>query len=279
MQVNNFIQYLENPSALFDVSEKEIKPLLEEFPYCQTGQLMHTVQLNNNNSILFEQQLKKAAAYCTDRNRLFKHIHIEQTLTEKPTPTTPLEVKPVITEVKKEIRIENLDALEKEYLSAAVSTSILLDSENISIEEKEPSSATKTETDTTSEVNLFDENQGHSFSSWLKHYNRGDDLIVGEDNNDQKQISQEVKQDLIDRFIQEDPKIQPKKTNFYSPTNMARMSVVDDSDIVSETLALIYVDQGKYIEAIRSYEKLSLKNQEKSSCFVSQIKILNQKIK
>ncbi len=60
---------------------------------------------------------------------------------------------------------------------------------------------------------------------------------------------------------------------------MARLSVTDDSDMVSETLALIYVEQGNYSNAISTYEKLSLKNPEKRSYFANQIKILKQKIK
>ena len=90
---------------------------------------------------------------------------------------------------------------------------------------------------------------------------------------------QKIKLDLIDKFIQEDPKIKPKKTEFYSPVNMARLSVVDDSPLVSETLALIQVEQGSYEEAIKTYQKLSLKNPEKRSYFANQIKILKQKIK
>lgn len=283
MQINNFINYVEQPQKVEKASEHEIELLLEEFPYCQTGQLMLSIQLKKSNSFLFDQQLKKSAAYCTDRNKLFSHLHSAQENFEKEVVVKEreVEVKPVVSveskiiEQEEKIQVAGMDALEKEYLSAAISSTILLESNEIIIEE-EISSTEETEKSEMQEVNLFDENSGHSFSSWLKHYNGDDDLAV---ENDNTIANQELKQDLIDRFIQEDPKIIPKKTEFYSPTNMARMSVVDDSDIVSETLALIYVDQGKYHEAIRAYEKLSLKNPEKSSYFASQIKVLNQKIK
>ena len=75
MQVNNFIQYLDDPKQLKAVSEAEMLPIIQEFPYCQTGQLMYAIQLNENNSILFAEQLKKAASICSDRHKLFEYIH------------------------------------------------------------------------------------------------------------------------------------------------------------------------------------------------------------
>ena len=75
MQVNNFIQYLDDTAQLKSVTADEMLPIIREFPYCQTGQLMYTIQLNENNSILFEEQLKKTASICSDRNKLFEYIH------------------------------------------------------------------------------------------------------------------------------------------------------------------------------------------------------------
>ncbi|PCI97790.1 MAG: hypothetical protein COB15_07205 [Flavobacteriales bacterium] len=276
MQVNNFIHYLNFPEKLSAVTEEEITHVVKEFPYCQTGQLMYAIQLNANNSILFEEQLKKAASICPDRTKLFEYIQLQKEI-------TPLskEVKEEIITQKKEEGVETktekdsvvaddkfvpvegkdeLDILEKEYLTAAISSTILLESDNAQeeiIEEKE--------------VNLFDDSISHSFSSWLKHYS-------GQEQNADLKEEKELNQDIINKFIQEDPRIKPKKTVFYSPTNMARISVTD-SGVVSETLALIHVDQGNYQEAINAYEKLSLKNPKKSSYFASQIKILKQKLK
>jgi hypothetical protein len=80
---------------------------------------------------------------------------------------------------------------------------------------------------------------------------------------------------LIEKFLHEEPKIDPAKTQFYSPENMARNSVIDHDDIVSETLARVYYDQGHFNRAIRIFEVLSLNFPDKSSYFASLI----QKIK
>jgi len=76
---------------------------------------------------------------------------------------------------------------------------------------------------------------------------------------------------LIDRFIQSDPKISPAKAEFYSPSNVAKLSIVDKEEFVSETLAKIYEKQGYYDKAISVYRKLSLKFPEKNSYFASLI--------
>lgn len=83
--------------------------------------------------------------------------------------------------------------------------------------------------------------------------------------------------DLIDRFIQSEPRIEPNKTKFYSPVNMAKNSLADSGDIVSETLANIYVKQGNFNKAIHAFEKLSLKFPEKSHLFAARIKEIKEK--
>jgi len=178
--------------------------------------------------------------------------------------TKPEEAKEKLTPV---VEADELAALEKGYLTAAISSSILLDADKTVEIPEEKKEVEK-------DVALFDEELTHSFSSWLKHY-RTDGVSLKTELTTKKQVNSE---DIIDRFIQEDPRIKPKKTAFYSPTNMARISVTD-SGIVSETLALIHVDQGSFQDAIDAYEKLILKNPKKRSYFASQIKILKQKLK
>ncbi len=79
------------------------------------------------------------------------------------------------------------------------------------------------------------------------------------------------KNELIQRFIQDEPgAIQADK-----PTELegdiAAGSVKEDDSYITDTLAKIYVKQGLLAKAIYAYEKLSLKYPEKSAYFAAQI--------
>ena len=85
-----------------------------------------------------------------------------------------------------------------------------------------------------------------------------------------------TRKELIDKFIAENPSISRPKAEFYNPISMAQNSIVDNSEIVSETLAKIYFKQGYFDKAIEIYEKLSLNNPEKSVYFAAQIETIKE---
>ncbi len=79
----------------------------------------------------------------------------------------------------------------------------------------------------------------------------------------------EKKFDLIDKFIKNSPKIQ------FSQEQESDSNIIVDKklkdELITETLAKIYVNQKKFKKAIKAYEILSLKYPKKSSFFADQI--------
>ncbi len=77
---------------------------------------------------------------------------------------------------------------------------------------------------------------------------------------------------LIDKFLEAQPKMPPIKEK-ESDSPMESKSMQDDAneEFVTETLALIYSQQGYYKKALGIFEKLSLKYPEKSTYFAAQI--------
>lgn len=86
------------------------------------------------------------------------------------------------------------------------------------------------------------------------------------------------KTEIIDKFIAENPSISRPKQEFFNPISAAQESVIDQENIVSETLAMIYANQGYYEKAISIYEKLKVKYPEKSIIFAGQINALKNKL-
>ncbi|MCK4920266.1 MAG: hypothetical protein KAS71_04420 [Bacteroidales bacterium] len=88
----------------------------------------------------------------------------------------------------------------------------------------------------------------------------------------------EKKVSLIDRFLIEEPgPIRADKETSLTG-DVSKASVMESENLLTDTLAKIYVKQGLYNKAIFAYEKLSLKYPEKSVYFASQIKEIKELI-
>ncbi len=95
-----------------------------------------------------------------------------------------------------------------------------------------------------------------------------------EDNNQEIKRKEEG---LIEKFIKDEPQIRAPRSEKLDTENKARKSAEDNLDLVSETLAHIYIDQMLFHKAIDTYKKLSLKYPEKSTYFAGQISDLEKK--
>ena len=76
---------------------------------------------------------------------------------------------------------------------------------------------------------------------------------------------------LIDKFLKEEPRIKVKKELPEEQEDLSASSTIEDPQLATETLALVYLKQGRKEEALNVYEKLCLKFPEKSSYFAKKI--------
>lgn len=113
----------------------------------------------------------------------------------------------------------------------------------------------------------FNQNDTHSFSDWLKISSF---KPIDRNTEPVKKASLEEKLDLIEEFIVKNPKIEPIKEKTIEEST--KPQITENEEIMTETLARVYVLQHKYADAINAYQILSLKFPEKSSFFADQIK-------
>ena len=72
--MDNLTQHIQNPHLIASEDLGKLEDLVQAFPYYQTAQLLIAKGLLNTDSIRYNRQLKKAAAYALDRKQLFKLI-------------------------------------------------------------------------------------------------------------------------------------------------------------------------------------------------------------
>ena len=265
MEKGELIGYLSQPETLRGGNVQGVENLVDLYPFFSIGQCLLAIAYQNENDGRYELQLKKAASIIPDRNRLrlfslaARQRKAIAFIDEKEnTPAPPSFFKyigiadqresddDVIPEKLFIIPEINLSS-SREELSAEMA---LLDEKRKSLDELKAIIAAR--------LKAIEEE---------KHQQ-----VEGAETPKKKMSRKE----LIDKFIAENPSISRPKAEFYNPISVAQNSIIDKGDIVSETLAKIYLKQGYLEKAISIYEKLSLNNPEKSVYFAAQIEQIKE---
>lgn len=231
MKIAEFKDIIRKRTAVQDIETKMLKSVTEAYPYFQMAQVFYLEKLKKDSSFKYNKQLRKTAAHTRDRSILFEYI----------------------TSINFPQKFNNSDQSKTNFFTKA-----------------ENRTAIQLTNDAKKELAIgaplqFNTSESYSFNQWLqlsakKPIQR--DILP--------KAPKENKEDLINKFIENSPKIQPlsKEKNITIPLEENQQ----DSILMTETLAKVYLEQKKYENAIQAYRILSLKYPEKSGFFADQIK-------
>ncbi|SMO53966.1 hypothetical protein SAMN06265379_102347 [Saccharicrinis carchari] len=310
MNKKHFIKILKNPDRLNDSTLSGIREIVEEYPFFQIGRMLWLKNLHKLHSIKYNSELKMGAAYIADRAKLYQLINnvtkagarLSQgnvdVSNEQDTGDAGQQQK---QQTKTAGTNQNSRDSEAVWPRTA-SDNYLNASEEFTDEDGSsyrfsfnPTSELKTPKD--SEDVLFpaadlldyeitssrgytlpkvsdlevDPEENRSFSDWLHimHYSAPKQK---EDNTQQPKKGM----DLIDNFLNAKPEILPQPDAKVKEKDLGHKSVSPQEEILSETMAKIYIKQGNKSKAIAIFEKLRLKYPEKSVYFARQITELKE---
>lgn len=237
MDKERFQYIIKNPQSINDDDIEMLSSLVATYPYFTIAQVLLAVGYDLKEDKKLNKQLRLAAAMSPDRNSL-RHL-LADTKEKKNTCDLPDEFGNDSQQLLDSIVIPEIDLNKsQEELSKEMD---LLEEKRRSLDELK---------------NLIEQR--------IIELEREKEVADKED----KTLS---KTEIIDKFIAENPQISRPKQEFYNPMTVAQASVVDKENIISETLATIYLNQGYVEKAISVYQKLSLKNPEKSVYFAELI--------
>ena len=289
MNTYEFTYLLNKPNAIKDKHTLGLEKIVNEFPYFQSAKALLLKGLYNQESFQYNPALRKTAAYTTDRSVLFDFI----------TSGNFAPVQKLFIEEKEafinEIKVNDLEIVtvissktENKTETSTLEQSIVNSIKEAGIDET-ISNNKEIITTVSEKLNIgkpldFSKDEKHSFQEWLQLANFSPIKREKEEIQEKiKPISNTVdplkqkKIALIDRFIENNPKISPVK-------EMSKIAHIpeqtqDQSYLMTETLAKVYLEQKKYQKAIQAYEILILKYPEKSTFFadrISDIRVLQQ---
>jgi hypothetical protein len=247
MAIRQFTKLIQDPESVNSQSLPFLEDLVKRYPYCQSGQMLLACNYLTESDSRYHAQLRKAAACAGDR-RILKH------LTGLPGMKISMGPEPGQGFPASEFIFQAPLPLINHPESAPVPVEqIPVSYERMTREEL---------------LAIVKQRLAEIAAS-------GSGIITDPQPGTTEPLPAPSKASLIEKFIREEPRISKPKAAFFNPSDSSFQSNFDEEEIVSETLAQLYAQQGNIHKAIQIYEKLSLINQEKSRYFAAQIEKLH----
>ena len=303
LNTQNYTLLLADPQQITKQALPDLVEVIDAYPYFQSARALWLKGLKNQESFRYNDALKLTAAHTTNRDILFEFITSEsfeqdqislQILSnDQAIGQYDIEIGEDLSQtIDTEQKQEQKQALED---AEAVLDPNLFEKKIADIEQmiavsqefsnKEDASNTASEKQAASnQLGIdsplaFSKKDRHSFSQWLQLTTATP--IVREEIKEEKLShttkEKEHKNDLIEKFINEKPKIKSLK-NSPQQQNTTQEDSKPSNSLMTETLAKVYLQQKNYKKAIQAYKILILKNPEKSGFFADQIRAVEKLI-
>ena len=238
-------ELIKHPEHLDRDTLYELRSLCALYPYFQTARLLMLQNLYLLHDPTFDEELRRAAIYITDRRVLFDMIE-----------SSHYQLKPKLSKSAPEAAEQPVNR-----------TISLIDNflDSIPKEEEKPAAPKRKPTPADAAID---------YVAYLLDTEEADQAPA--------EVPEMPGQDLIDTFIKSDKqKFVLKKDPAVAP--VIEEPVESDGEKVeeeyfTETLARIYIKQGRYSKALEIIQRLSLQFPKKNAYFADQIRFLEKLI-
>ena len=255
MEREELIHYIEEPEKLEFRSLYDLMAVRDKYPYFQATYPLILKLLRSNRKFQYQIFLEKAAIQMSGREVLFDFINMDENVYKK-----------VADQVQRDMQEERVVDLTRDDLRLS----------------KEGSQGlSKLQELYDSDTNKTISSKKRDFNEWLrstqkKKIKRDDsDRSAGRPARSEHSYISSKTSKRVDEFIKKSPSITSPK-EYEAKKNELSVKDNPSSQLMTETLAEILVEQKKYDKAIQAYKILILNNPEKNGFFASRIEKIKQ---
>ena len=244
----NLTELIHHPEQMDRDTLYELRSILALYPYCQTARLLLLHNLYLLHDATFDEELRRAAIYITDRKVIFNMIELGHYQLPRPSALCDAETP-----------ADNSDR-----------TLSLIDTflESIPKDEEQPQKGRRKPTPADAAVDYVayllesQDDEADEADAQAAPQLRGHSLIDSFIENDRGKI-----------VLNDNPTLHPE-----SATDDSTDSERPENDYATETLARIYIKQGRFSQALEIIKRLSLQEPKKNIYFADQIRFLEKLI-
>ena len=254
----DLVRLIDHPELMNKETLYELRSLVALYPYYQTARVLMLKNMYLLHDTAFDDELRRAALYISDRRLLFNIVEGAR-----------YKIK---TAAEKAAEKAAEEAVEKAAAAAARKENA--ENRTLSIIDNYLDSNPETDEED-SKVRPTPSDAAIDYVAYLMK-------TESKDEEEKQQQSPQLKgQDLIDNFLNQDgAKIQLQEQPTYKPEPQPMQDTPNDGDdsYFTETLAKIYIKQGRYSKALEIIQRLNLNYPKKNAYFADQIRFLQKLI-